>query len=137
MWIPKAESESYSFQEVMKQVKRMCSQAAGCSACSLKNRCLTTEFPCRCGENYYAEIERIVMDWAKENPELRYPTWNEWYKATFPNSNYHTIPCPSMFYKICETSNYHGEVECYECKNQPIPADIAEKLGIKPIGGEE
>ena len=81
------------------------------------------------------EVDRVVMDWAAAHPEPRYPTWNEWYKATFPNSNFHTIPCPSMFYKICETSNYHGEVECYECRNQPIPADIAEKLGIKPIGG--
>lgn len=131
------------FQEVVRQIKRMCdSHGASCHGCTLKEKsglCTLVhddEFiPEDWEEIKAAEIEMVVMHWAANNPEPRYPTWNEWYKATFPNSNYHTVPCPSMFYKICETSNYHGEVECYECKNQPIPADIAEKLGIKPIGG--
>jgi hypothetical protein len=129
------------FTVVIKEIGRMCAAIGDCKGCSLglddDCKLLAALDENDVSLDQIAEIERIVMDWAKENPELRYPTWNEWYKATFPNSNYHTIPCPSMFYKICETSNYHGEVECYECKNQPIPADIAEKLGIKPIGGEE
>lgn len=126
------------FCEVMRQAKRMCKEFGNdCAGCGLaSSHCPLGPIP----ENWdgvdFANVERIVMDWAAAHPEPRYPTWNEWYKATFPNSNYHTIPCPSMFYKICETSNYHGEVECYECKNTPIPADIAEKLGIKPIGAK-
>lgn len=125
------------FSEVMKQVKRMCKEFGNdCTGCGLAgSHCPLGPIP----ENWdgvdFANVERIVMDWAEQHPEPTYPTWNEWYKATFPHSNYHTIPCPSMFYKICETSNYHGEVECYECKNRPIPANIAEKLNIKPIGG--
>lgn len=126
------------FQEVMKQAKRMCKEFGNdCAGCGLADsHCPLGPIP----ENMdadFANVEHIVMDWAAKNPEPRYPTWKEWYMATFPNSNYYTIPCPNMFYKICETSNYHGEVECYECKNQPIPADIAEKLGVKPIGGAE
>lgn len=131
------------FCKVMRQAARMCaSHRKDCTGCGLVKDCMVCPFE-GMPENWQVRacklvsIEHIVMDWAAKNPEPRYPTWNEWYKATFPNSNYHTIPCPSMFYKICETSNYHGEMECYECKNRPIPADIAEKLGIKPIGGEE
>lgn len=127
------------FQEVMKQAKRMCKQYKNtCEGCALygEHDCLfqNDRTPEEKNLNFLADAEKIVMDWVENHPEPTYPTWNEWYKATFPNSNYHTIPCPSMFYKICETSNYHGEVECYECKNRPIPADIAEKLGVKPIG---
>lgn len=123
------------FQVVMKQAKRMCVTVNDCDQCELM-----TDAGCRFAifaddAKYSHEIERIVMDWAAKHPEPVYPTWNEWYRKTFPDSIFATSPCPNMFYKICEMSNYHGEVECYECKNQPIPADIAEKLGIKPIGG--
>lgn len=125
------------FQEVVRQAKRMCKAHEDCEECKLNGdaSCPFCINPERWEDGASEAIERIIMDWAAKHPEPTYPTWNEWYKATFPNSNYHTIPCPSMFYKICETSNYHGEVECYECKNRPIPADIAERLGIKPIGG--
>ena len=128
------------FQEVMKQAKRMCRQIADCNECplDLPEGCKMQPYslPDKWDVEEFEKAADIVMDWAEKYPEPRYPTWNEWYKATFPNSNYHTSPCPSMFYKICETSNYHAEVECYECKNTPIPADIAEKLGVKPIGGD-
>ena len=126
------------FCEVMRQAKRMCKEFGNdCAGCGLaSSHCPLGPIP----ENWdgvdFTNVEHIVMEWAAKHPEPRYPTWNEWYKATFPNSNYHAIPCPNMFYKICETSNYHGEVECYECKNRPISADVAEKLGIKPIGAK-
>ena len=120
------------FCEVMKQAKRMCSQAAVCSACSLKNKCLTTEFPCKCDENYYAEIERVVMRWAEEHPETRYPSWYEWQKTTFPDSAHPICPKTFMSHKAAECDISKS---CDMCMGQPIPADIAEKLGVKPIGG--
>ena len=46
------------------------------------------------------------MEWAEAHPEPEYPTWVEWF-------------------------NSMGGVDCGE----PIPADIAEKLGIKPKEG--
>jgi hypothetical protein len=30
-----------------------------------------------------------------------------------------------------------GKHSCNDCARKPIPADIAEKLGIKPVGGQE
>ena len=52
------------------------------------------------------EFERRVMWWASAHPEPQYPTWVEWF-------------------------NSMGGVDCGE----RIPADIAEKLGIKPKEG--
>ena len=83
------------------------------------------------------KLEADIMQWAAEHPEPRYPTWDEWFKITFPDSEYTHCPCPNVFYRICNPTAYHGEVECYQCRNSPIPAYIAEKLGIKPIGGNE
>ena len=78
------------------------------------------------------KIESIVMQWAAEHPEPTYPTWEEWgeqWKQAFPEAE--STPCLSLFKKVdC------GE-PCASCRAKPIPADIAEKLGIKPIGGNE
>lgn len=98
------------FQEVMKQAKRMCVTVNDCDQCELM-----TDAGCRFAifaddAKYSHEIERIVMDWAATNPEPVYPTWTEWLR----------------------TFSAKG-VDLYE----PIPADIAEKLGIKPVGGDE
>ena len=79
------------------------------------------------------DAERIVMDWAAENPEPRYPTWKEWQDTNFPNNDALMRPC------IFESEEYFEcklEIDCEKCMNKPIPADIAEKLGIKPIGGK-
>ena len=51
-----------------------------------------------------AVFERRVMDWAEAHPWTKYPTWAEWLRDM----------------------NIHGM--------DTIPADIAEKLGIKPKG---
>ena len=126
------------FSVIMKQAKRMCKtyescfercpfgQSDGCPFVFFKHHLATFDF---------SEIERIVMDWAAKNPEPRYPSWNGWFRETFPDSIYATSPCPNTFCRVCDPTAYHGEVECYECKGKPIPADVAEKLNIKPIGG--
>lgn len=77
------------------------------------------------------EIEEYVMQWAAEHPEPRYPTWEEWQKANFPNANVKVSPCAFSDSKSFRCMN-HG---CDACRDFPIPADIAEKLGVKPIGG--
>lgn len=53
------------------------------------------------------KMEELVMSWAAENPEPVYPSWGTWLAAKFG-------------YDLCEIM--------YE----PIPADIAQKLGIEP-----
>lgn len=99
------------FVEVMWQWGRLCKQnymlKLGCDGCLL---CGTRAN--LCGEyakdtaKSAAEIERLVMEWAAENPGPVYPTWVEWFNSI-------------------------GGVDCGE----PIPAEIAEKLGIEPKEG--
>lgn len=82
------------------------------------------------------KVEAVIMKWSEEHPEPKYPTWDEWYTKTFPNTGYQVAPCPNRFGKECDMYKYHSEIECANCRRQPIPAEIAEKLGIKPIGGD-
>ena len=118
------------FTDVMEQAKRMC-KAFGdghCSECPIGSadvlECgitVTTEMDCE-------EVERRVMQWAKEHPEPVYPTWREWQNSTFPDAGRYILPCEF------ESKNRFKckEKTCYQCVAEPIPADIAEKLGIKP-----
>lgn len=119
------------FQEVMRQAKRMCE--ANCEECPLSHTVGNICPIAVTGNDEIAEIENIVMNWAAEHPEPRYPSWNRWFRETFPNSVFATSPCPNTFCRICDQSRYRGEAECHKCKSDPIPADIAEKLGIKPV----
>lgn len=124
------------FQEVMKQAKRMC-EAGGdtCLKCPADGggTCAFIKSPWSLTEKKIAETERIVMDWAAANPEPRYPTWREWQNANFPTASHSLGPCRFVSVEQAGCVHNHG---CVECLNRPIPADIAEKLGIKPIGGE-
>lgn len=119
------------FVEVMKQAKRMCaSHGDGCRSCALENgtgQCPLVSHsdelvPMDWSINELPEIERIVMDWAEKNPEPRYPRWVDvlYELGVFRNEvrdgNVHTC---------CLTDRAYAT----------IPADIADKLGIKPIGG--
>lgn len=123
------------FSVVMKHAKRMCRQIADCNQCplDLPEGCKMQPYslPDKWDVEEFEKAADIVMDWAEKHPEPRYPTWTEWQKANFPNA-LHDI-CPNYFMPkkplgTCATS-------CERCRNTPIPADIAEKLGVKPIGG--
>ena len=121
------------FQEVMKQAKRMCKEFGNdCAGCGLaSSHCPLGPIP----ENMdadFANVERIIMNWAKKHPEPRYPTWEEWHTENFPNAAARVYPCVFADSKSFRCMN-HG---CDTCRDFPIPADIAEKLGIKPIGGD-
>lgn len=122
------------FIETMRQARRLCAAHGGmCNAnnCPLNNEeadvcCL---LPDHAGEDY-GDVERIIMDWAKEHPELVYPSWEEGWKQLFPDAI--CTPCPDYFgpeYGVPECTY----LKCTACKSRPIPAEIAEKLGIKPI----
>ena len=105
------------FLEVLRRAKSMCMAfGTNCEGCELHER--SNLCPLIVHDDDYVpmnwelkdmpEIERIVMDWAEKNPEPRYPTWTEW---------------------LCEYYRHGGDLR------KPIPADIAKKLGIKPIEG--
>jgi hypothetical protein len=128
------------FQEVMKQAKRMCEQGDGrCVACPLQSvgNCAITSAPCFNHEEIYKKIEFVVMDWAEKNPESRYPSWKETWRQLFPNMTEKLPPCPRYFVEQERYRRLCTGSQCDACLDRPIPADIAEKLGIKPIGGEE
>lgn len=125
------------FQEVMRQAQRMCrSFGASCDGCKLhwfdgETLCLLGGTPETWHDSKMQDAERIVMRWAAEHPEPRYPMWKEWQKVNFPNASHDIFPCSFGAGAEFDCDEY----ECCECRGRPIPADIAEKLGIKPIGG--
>ena len=119
------------FTEVMRQAKRMCETFSDghCSECPIGDanalECgitVTSEMDCK-------EVERRVMQWAAKHPEPVYPTWDEWQDSVFPDAEIDITPCTfGSRYRL----NCFLEKTCSTCKEQQIPADIAEKLGIKP-----
>ncbi len=109
------------FVEVMRKIRELCDERENCEGCIMMNdiACgVTTGTPSLSEE----EIERRVEQWEAE----KYPTWIEYQQEVFPN--YTRQICPMVFGIEC-TSNGTG---CHECRNNPIPAEIAEKLGIRP-----
>ncbi len=129
------------FVEVMRQARRLC-ETKKCRACPLSNRdpiigidmCML--HPSKNSEDdvNYAEVESVIMQWAKEHPELVYPSWEEGWKQLFSAGE--NAPCLGCF----DVKYYAGkcmEISCAECKNATMPAEIAEKLGIKPKEASE
>lgn len=122
------------FIEVMYQAKRMC-KAFGdghCSECPIGDanalECgitVTSEIDCK-------DVERLVMQWAAKHPEPVYPTWDEWQNSVFPDAETDITPCT---FGSRDRLNCFLNKKCSTCKEQQIPADIAEKLGIKPKEG--
>jgi hypothetical protein len=121
------------FSEVMRQVERMCNELS-CEDCPLDE--ILEE--CPIGDTSFntglASMEKLVMDWAAENPEPRYPTWREAWESLFPDMAEINPPCPRYFMDEDRAQEYCG-VRCAICREKPIPADIAEKLGVKPKEG--
>lgn len=127
------------FLNVVRQATRMCEyyicgSDLSCEQCPLSRKNV------RCGCTLYldigniddeeaAEIEQVIMAWAAEHPVPRYPTWNEWQNSMFPDADGDISPC-----EFGSSDRFNcAEKTCDECSWQQIPADIAAKLGIKPI----
>lgn len=113
------------FIQTMKDWRRMCKHY---SDESMKNGQPSCEDMCPLGHNtacgiiedaLNSDIEvaaKEVAKWVAEHPESEYPTWYEWLSTT---PFIEKVRCGSGTYKV------------YNWK-KPIPADIAEKLGIEP-----
>lgn len=108
------------FAEVSRQWARMCKTMDTlygdkcCDVCSLGGCGAVYE---QDGTEDYAEIERKVMAWAKENPEPVYPTFAK-YLEQFGITIHRDGTLQADFFKA----------------NEPMSADIAHKLGIEPKG---
>ena len=133
--------EQHSFQEVMAHFQRMCKYYQRKQECPMAcpmngvniSQCRKVAF------EKPKETEEIVMAWAKEHPEPVYPTWGEWLESEgicFSRlTNYekvHGFTIPKVFeYQIDGKTAFI----CGDRVNSPIPADIAQKLGIEPKEG--
>ena len=116
------------FTDVMRQARRMCKAQEDCESCLIWN---PDKFFCKIDTTCQSDdsvIESIVMQWAAEHPEPVYPTWREWQNSTFKDAHKHIAPCT---FGSRDRFKCEGKT-CYVCMDQQIPADIAEKLGIKP-----
>jgi hypothetical protein len=73
----------------------------------------------------FAHIEQTVTEWAAEHPEPVYELWGEWFeKRGDLIRGWHNAT------NIQWIAKTFGRLMC-----TPIPADIAEKLGIEPKEG--
>ena len=105
------------FQEVMKQWNRMCNSNT-CDECEIYKKCLKWVCGGHEGRLVSEEVkaaEIIIMQWAAEHPEPVYPTWEDWL------TEQEILVDSKHFYVINKEKIKH-----------PIPADIAQKLGLKP-----
>jgi len=100
------------FVDVIHHTKRICKSVNG--HCE---KCLFGAFSCpnnarfdSTDEQKFIDFANAVMTWAAEHPEPVYPSWYEYLTDMYP-ATWNMI------------------------KDKPIPADIAEKLGIEPKEG--
>lgn len=117
------------FVEVMKQARRMCKSIDDCADCPLTDLCYFDKYM-KEYDGSLIQQEAVIMKWAAENPELRFPTWHEWANEQFPDADRSIRTCAFI---SKERANCMAQDTCNDCRNQPIPADIAQKLGIQPI----
>lgn len=124
------------FCEVMKQAHRMCMTylVDCCRHCPLlqDENCTMDAFSEKSFDTQAVQkLENVIMDWAKEHPEPVYPSWDEGWKQIFPDAL--CTPCPANYGKKYKNTSCASVVSCERCRERPIPAEIAEKLGIKQI----
>ena len=110
------------FNEVIWQWGRMCNDFTARDQCI---ECPLAVSPV-CGDMEHMtkqdieKAEKAIMEWASENPELVYPTWAEWLEQFGLVKDVIDGRCGNFLYNNAA---------------QPIPADIAESLGIEPKEG--
>lgn len=111
------------FQEVVEEAKRMCwhyTQKESHDGCPMYPACNVSQ--CRkIAFERPAEFEGRVMQWAADHPEPQFPMWWEW---LFSIGAVTRKVQPDVAAMLIDT----GLLD-------PIPADIAEKLGIEPKEG--
>lgn len=131
------------FIEVMSNARRMCISEC-CDQCPLNpggtDPCLLEHAPIH--EQYKLEslvkIEEIIMEWAKNHPPARYPTYREHLHCVFPNVNAMRIfsgcVC-SMYGQDARPTRcnglHHPDMTCQECWDREMYAKIAKELGAK------
>lgn len=117
-----------SFKDFAEMVVRICNHPdTDCIHCPLAD-----DFGCTHGYSLTDIIEKkkAIAKWLEEHRELVYPSWEEWQSKEFPDANTNILPCWYLPEDPVMCNTFDG---CSKCRSRPIPAEIAEKLGIKPI----
>jgi hypothetical protein len=110
------------FVQIMKDWRRMCQFMdkeygnSSCDKCPLGGCSAVYEM---CGKENFSNMEHGITEWAAEHPEPVYPTWAEWL----------------MSIGVISGLFQNGAIDARGNFRQPIPADIAQKLGIEPKEG--
>lgn len=80
-----------------------------------------------CGDLLQIErVEKIIMNWAVEHPEPVYPSWIDWLMSE------QVIPDDYSAAHSMEPGTRAASFYVTSKAFQPIPYDIAQKLGIEP-----
>ena len=79
------------------------------------------------GSTDYANVEKKVAAWAAEHLEPVYPSWIDWLMANgvIPDSN----SAKHSMESGVRAATFYVTSKAFT----PIPADIAQKLGIEPL----
>ena len=119
------------FRELMKQAERMCKAHIECSDCPI-NEYVDIYGGCPFSGDLDSEnVENAILNWAMQHPEKPkvYPTWKEYLRQIGVIK-----PCEAP----CDSSAvYRNILNDINGLNKRIPEDMAEKLGVKPVGVEE
>lgn len=137
------------FVQTMKDWRRMCetiqSENQGksisnwCIGCPIQGYCVIDSAIKDSTNGEISIIGDQIQAWAAEHPEPVYPTWGQWleqqgicFSRLTNYSRVAGISIPQVFdYQIDGKTAFI----CGDKVNEPIPADIAEKLGIEPKEG--
>lgn len=125
------------YNDVIKQFKRMCQY--------YNNRATQNDCPLYCkghGCNIShcrmlafddKKFQNVVMTWAEAHKEPVYPTWLEWLeKMEIMVDINDRLNSYEQVMEVCGEPLYSIPTTKVFC---PIPADIAEKLGLEPKEG--
>lgn len=114
------------FQEVAKAYIRMCdSFGSTCNGCPIYN--IFDVDSCRARALKDPDkYERAITAWAADHPEPKYPTWAEYLNSIGVTISDRPFPAPNIPVYV-----YQAGAKMFA----PIPADIAQKLGMQPKEG--
>ena len=121
------------FVQTMKDWRRMCATYSTCDDDCCKG-CPVLDYDNGCGEIYemgaadWKKYENAIAKWAAEHPEPKYPTWIEWLEEIGVAGR-----LPSVEPVFTENQEFYLRKLGFTPKAHiPIPADLAEKLGLEP-----
>lgn len=123
-----------SFAQIMHDWQRMCKyfdehyHEDCCHICPIQNCGAIWEME---DTTDWGEIEEIVNTWSAEHPEPKYPSWREYLKKIGLIDEQHIqfqeYSPNNVYYKTEKNAAILNEKA-----NQPIPAKIADVLGLEP-----